>query len=272
MDYENIIYSVQDGVAIIRINRPKAMNALNSAVNREILDAIEKIGRDATVRVLIITGSAKALAAGADVIEMATASPSFAKNFCEPAIDINNKLEALPIPVIAAVGGYALGGGCEMALACDFRVGGPHTVMAFPEVGLGIIPGANGNVRATQLLGPSKAKELVMLTTKISGKEAYDLGLLNWYVEAEAAEGEDHLEKEYEAIMSKTMEIAGKLIKKPAKALAAAKAVINRASIETARDGKLQEIMEVSLLFDTNDQKEGMQAMIQKRKPEFTNS
>ena len=143
--------------------------------------------------------------------------------------------------------------------------------MAFPEVGLGIIPGANGNVRAAALLGPAKAKELVMLTDKVKGKEAYDLGLLNWYVEPELAGGDDPLEAEYQAIFSKAMEIAHKLCKKPAKALAAAKAVINRTCIETVRAGKLQEAMEVSLLFDTHDQKEGMQAMMEKRKPVFTN-
>ena len=111
---------------------------------------------------------------------MAEASPRYARDFCGLAIEINNILESMSIPTIAAVGGFAFGGGCEMTLACDFRVGGARTTLSFPEVGLGIIPGANGCARATAIVGPAKAKQLVMLTEMIPGKQAYDLGLLNW--------------------------------------------------------------------------------------------
>ena len=140
MEFENIIYKVDGGIATIQLNRPKALNALNSDINHDIMEAIKLVQADESVRVLIMTGSERAFAAGADVKEMAEANPRYARQFCGLAIEINNILESLPIPTIAAVGGFAFGGGCEMTLACDFRVGGPRTTLSFPEVGLGIIP------------------------------------------------------------------------------------------------------------------------------------
>ena len=305
MEFQNIIYTVEEGIATIKLNRPKALNALNSEINRDIMEAIKLVQADESVRVLIMTGSERAFAAGADVKEMAEATPRYAKEFCGLAIDINNILETMPIPTIAAVGGFAFGGGCEMTLACDFRVGGSRTTLSFPEVGLGIIPGANGCARATAILGPAKAKELVMLTPMIPGAEAYKLGLLNWFAEcpaeltakvketkgalkaaklsgneeeinaakaaSKAAEAEA-AKAEYDAIYGKAVEIAKALIAKPGCALASAKAAINKAAIETVAAGKSQETTEFTLLFDTHDQKEGMAAMIEKRTAVFTNN
>ncbi|MBE6992617.1 MAG: crotonase [Ruminococcaceae bacterium] len=306
MDYKYIIYKVEDGIATIQLNRPEALNALNSDINKDIWAALQEVQADSSVRVLIMTGSARAFAAGADVKEMAEANPRYAREFCGLAIDINNLLESLNIPTIAAVNGFAFGGGCEMTLACDFRVGGSRTTLSFPEVGLGIIPGANGCARATAIVGPAKAKELVMLTPMIPGAEAYKLGLLNWYVDgpelqelnakaAEAkkaykaaskagAENADELKKaqkaaeaeaqaaEAEAVLAKAMDIAKQLCKKPGCALAAAKTAINKAAIETVAAGKAAETTEFTLLFDTHDQKEGMAAMIEKREAVFTNN
>ena len=305
MEFENIIYTVEDGIATIKLNRPKALNALNSAINQDIMAAINLVKADPSVRVLVMTGSERAFAAGADVKEMAEATPRYAKEFCGLAIDINNILESMSIPTIAAVGGFAFGGGCEMTLACDFRVGGPRTTLSFPEVNLGIIPGANGCARATAILGPAKAKQLVMLTEMIPGKQAYDLGLLNWYVEGDAAlnaaakaakaavkaakvTGSEEAVKaakgamktaeaaaaqsEYDAILAKAYEVARQLIGKPACALASAKAAINKAAIESVAAGKSQETTEFTLLFDTHDQKEGMAAMIEKRPAVFTHN
>ncbi len=304
MEYQNIIYSVSENIATIKINRPKALNALNSDVNKDILAAIDEIKADDSIRALIVTGSEKALAAGADVKEMAEATPRYARDFCKAAIIINDTLEQLSIPVIAAVGGFAFGGGCELALACDFRVGGSRTMLSFPEVGLGIIPGANGCERAAAIVGPAKAKQLVMLSEMVPGKKAYDMGLLNWYVEgdaeldkeakeckaalkeakkaadeaaiAAASDKSKQAEKaaavaEYEAIYAKAVEVAKTLAARPACALASAKAVINKAVTETVLAGKQLETSEFSLLFNTHDQREGMAAMIEKRKPEFTN-
>ncbi len=307
MEYTNIIYTIEGGIATIKLNRPEALNALNSEINKDIMAAINEVKADPSVRVLIMTGSERAFAAGADVKEMAEATPRYAREFCGLAIDINNELEALPIPTIAAVGGYAFGGGCEMTLACDFRVGGSRTTLSFPEVNLGIIPGANGCARATAIVGPAKAKQLVMLTEMIPGKQAYDLGLLNWYVEVApalnaaaakakkafkagkkaGAENLDELkaaykaaeaaeavaaQSEYEAIIGKAVEVARQLMQKPACALAAAKVAINKAAIETIAAGKAAETTEFTLLFNTHDQKEGMAAMIEKRPAVFTNN
>lgn len=305
MEFANIIYKVEDGIATIQLNRPKALNALNSEINQDIMAAIQMVQADPNVRVLIMTGSERAFAAGADVKEMAEANPRYAREFCGLAIEINNLLESLPIPTIAAVGGFAFGGGCEMTLACDFRVGGSRTTLSFPEVGLGIIPGANGCARATAIVGPAKAKQLVMLTEMIPGQQAYELGLLNWYVAgdanldtaareakkavkaakvngveeqinsakaaAKAAEAAA-AKAEYDAICNKAVEVAKQLMGKPACALAAAKAAINKAAIETVAAGKAAETTEFTLLFDTHDQKEGMAAMIEKRAPVFTNN
>lgn len=309
MDFENIIYTVDDGIATIKLNRPRALNALNTEINQDIMAALKLVQADESVRVLILTGSERAFAAGADVKEMAEATPRYAREFSGLAIEINNLLESMPIPTIAAVCGFAFGGGFEMPLACDFRIGGPRTMLAFPECGLGIIPGANGCARATALVGAAKAKELVMLSDPahpITGQEAYDLGLLNWYVtgdaslNAAAAEAkkaakiakkngasEDEVKaakaagkaaeaaaakSEYDAIYAKAVEVANRLKARPACALAAAKTAINKAAIETVAAGKAAETTEFTLLFDTHDQKEGMAAMIEKRTAVFTNS
>lgn len=306
--YNDIIFTVEAGVATLQLNRPKALNALYAPINEEIMDALKSVESDESIRVLIITGIPKALAAGADVKEMAEADPETARKLASLAVEINNKLEALPIPTIAAVPGFAFGGGFELALSCDFRVGGKRTTLAFPECGIGIIPGANGGARAAAIVGPAKAKELVMLSDPmhpITGKEAYDMGLLNWYVEgdpeldeaAKAAKAAFKAAKkagdeaqiaeakaankaadaaasqaEYDAIMAKANEVAVRLVSRPGKALAAAKAVIMKATNDTTANAKAVEIDEFAGLFATHDQKEGMAAMIEKRPAVFTNN
>lgn len=307
MDYKYIIYTVENGVATIKLNRPEALNALNAEINSDIMNALKQTCEDPDVRVLILTGSDRAFAAGADVKEMAEADPEEARKLCSLAIEINNLLETMPIPTIAAVAGFAFGGGFEMPLACDFRIGGSRTRLAFPECTLGIIPGANGCVRAAMLAGPAKAKEIVMLSDPahpITGKEAYEMGLLNWYIEGDdgletaAAEAKKIMKRakqsgdetraaaakkafkeadakaslyEYDAIMAKANEIARRLAERPAKALAAAKAAVNKAANDTICCAKPAETDEFTALFATHDQKEGMAAMIEKRVPVFTN-
>lgn len=259
MTYDNIIYSVKDTVATIQLNRPKAYNALNSAINKDILSALSEVSADKTVRVLVITGNEKAFAAGADIGEMATAGPNRAREVCSAAIEINDTLEAMPIPVIAAVNGLAWGGGCELALACDFRIGGPKTSFKLPEVSLGIIPGANGTQRLLPLVGPAKAKALVMLCQAVKGEEALTLGLLTRLVDDEQ-------------VLSEAYKLAEELKAMPGKALAAAKYSINAGAIGSIAEGKQVECAEFSLLFDTHDQKEGMAAFAEKRPPNYTNS
>jgi len=259
MQYENIIFSVKDNIALIQINRPKAYNALNSAVNREILSALDEIDADKSIRVLILTGNEKAFAAGADIGEMAEAGPNTAREMCKTAAEINDRLESMAIPTIAAVNGLAWGGGGEMALACDFRIGGANTSFKFPEVSLGIIPGANGTQRLLALTGPAKAREIVMLCRTIKGEEAFKLGLLT-----RLSDDNDVLNEAYK--------LADEIVKMPGLALAAAKRAICAGMLGTIADGKKAECFEVCMLFDTHDQKEGMAAFAEKRKPEFTNS
>ena len=176
--FENVILNLDEGIATIVLNRPQAMNALCDALNTDLLEAIRAVYADGTVRALIITGSGKAFAAGADIKEMINANQFDAERTASKAHSINDVLEALPIPVIAAVNGPALGGGCEIALSCDFRVAGESSAFGLPEVGLGIIPGAGGTQRLTKIVGPVKAKEIIMAGKVVKGKEAYEIGLV----------------------------------------------------------------------------------------------
>lgn len=306
IEYENAILDVtEDGIATITLHRPKALNALCGEINRDMMSAIQEIRANPAVRVLIMTGSERAFAAGADLKEMLEVTPREARDICQLAKDINELLESMSIPTIAAVGGFAFGGGFELALSCDFRVGGPRTTVSFPEAGLGIIPGANGMIRAAHIVGPSKAKELSMLNSMVSGEEAYRLGLLNWFVkgdveletaaaeakkaakaakatgdeaaiaaakkaskEAEAAASKS----EYDAIYGKAVAVAKQLCEKPARALESVKKVIYDAVNVNAQQGKLMETAEFSLLFNTHDQREGMTAFGEKRPPVYTNN
>ena len=306
VEYENAILDVtEDGIATITLHRPKALNALCGEINRDMMAAIQEIRKDPSVRVLIMTGSERAFAAGADLKEMLEVTPRQARDICQLAKDINELLESMPIPTLAAVGGFAFGGGFELALACDFRVGGPRTTVSFPEAGLGIIPGANGMIRAAHIVGPSKAKELSMLNSMVSGEEAYRLGLLNWFVkgdaelDAAAAEAKKAAKaakkagdeaaiaetkaaqkaadaaaqkSEYDAIYGKAVEVAKQLCTKPARALESVKKVIYDAVNVNAQQGKLMETAEFSLLFNTHDQREGMTAFGEKRPPVYTNN
>lgn len=304
-EYENALLDIENGIATITLHRPKALNALCGEINRDMMSAIQEVLADDSARVLIMTGSERAFAAGADLKEMLEVTPRQARDICQLAKDINELLESMPIPTIAAVGGFAFGGGFELALACDFRVGGPRTTVSFPESGLGIIPGANGMIRACHIVGPAKAKELSMLNSMVSGEEAYRLGLLNWFVTgdaaldaaaAEAKKAQKAAKKagdeaalaeaktaaktaeaaaaksEYEAIYGKAMEVAKTLCSKPAKALESVKKVIYDAANISAQQGKLRETTEFSLLFNTHDQREGMTAFGEKRPPVYTNN
>ncbi|MCC8356979.1 MAG: enoyl-CoA hydratase/isomerase family protein [Oscillospiraceae bacterium] len=305
IEYENVIYDCEDGIAVLQLHRPKALNALSGEINRDIMAAVQETMSNQSARVLIVTGSARAFAAGADLKEMMEVNPRSARDICQLAKNINELLENMSIPTIAVVGGFAFGGGFELALSCDFRIGGSRTLVSFPEVGLGIVPGANGMIRACHIVGPSKAKELAMFTDKITGQEAYRLGLLNWYVtgdealDAAAAEAKKAVkaakqsgnpeaieqakaasktaeaaasQAEYDAMMAKAKSLAAALIQKPACALAAVKKVVGDAANVNAQQAKLRETTEFSLLFDTHDQREGMTAFSQGRAPVYTNN
>ncbi len=258
MDYKNIIYTLENGIAKIEINRPKAFNALNTETNNEIEDVVDAITDDPEVRVLIITGNEKVFVAGADVTELADADPRGAYDNCSLAHRIFKKLEALHAPVIAAICGPTLGGGLEMALSCDFRISGESGLFGLPEITLGIIPGAGGTQRLTKLIGASRAKELVMLGNRIDAQTAKEYGLVNLLVKDEE-------------VMAEAMKMADRLCKKPAVALKFAKECVNFGANMDLDTGLEFEKSRFSLAFNTADQKEGMKAFIEKRKPEFIN-
>jgi len=257
-DYEKILLKVEDGVATITLNRPKEWNALCRELNREMEEALRTVAGSPDVRVLIITGNEKFFAAGADVREMMSADPFAARRTSAEGGRINEMIESLPIPVIAAVCGPALGGGCELALACDFRVLGDNAKLGLPEAGLGILPGAGGTQRLTRLIGAGKAKELILLGRTLNAQQAKELGLATEVVPAAEA-------------MSKARELAAELIEKPYSALLLAKQAVRYGENFGPGAGREFENLLFSLAFSDPDQAEGMLAFVERRKPDYSN-
>lgn len=244
----------KEEIAIISVNRPHSLNALN----REIIDALdevlEQIAANSQIRVLIIGGTEN-FAAGADITGMAECDVEGAKAYAfSPTY---NKLDHLEIPTIAAISGYALGGGLELALCCDLRVATKDAKLGLPEIGLGIMPGAGGTIRLPRLIGYSRAFEMIATGKSISGQEAYQIGLVNCL-------------SEKETLIDDAVSIAKKLAKKPAIAMKTAKRAIKKGlTLPTVDEGVAMEGDEWANLFLTKDQKEGMRAFIEKRKPNF---
>jgi enoyl-CoA hydratase/carnithine racemase len=250
---ENIIIEIVDNIGIMKINRPDAYNALNKATVEEIDDAIEGIKQNLSIRVLIIA-SDNNFAAGADIKEMQNFNPEEAGNFS--FTNTFNKIAALSIPTIAAIDGYALGGGLELALTCDIRIASETAVMGFSEINLGIMPGAGGTVRATKLIGESKAKELIFLGQNVSAEQAERIGLVNMVAAKEN-------------LMDTAMKLAKKLSLKAPIALKSAKESIKNSADKSIEDALKYESEIWSKLFSSQDQKEGMKAFLEKRKPDF---
>lgn len=260
MSYENVIFEQKDKVGILTINRPKVLNALNPKTLEEIEDVIDNIAKENLVRVLIITGSGdKAFVAGADISEFPKMNSLQAKLFAKKGQDVFFKIENLPIPVIACVNGYALGGGCELAMSCDFIYASEKARFGQPEINLGIIPGFGGTQRLARLVGRAKAKELCMLGGQISAVEAKNLGLVNEVFKPEE-------------LMDKTMEAAKTLASKSAVALRAIKEVINKGLEVDLVTGCALEVEAFATSFSSEDAKEGALAFLEKRKPNFKGS
>ena len=258
VDFENILYSEDGGIVTITLNRPKAYNALNTRLNKDLEEALNIIEVNPDARVLIVQGSEKVFAAGADVSELMEADPCGAYDNCGLAHRIFRRLENLRIPVIAAICGPALGGGLELALSCDFRIGGENAVFGLPEITLGIIPGAGGTQRLARLIGLSRAKEMIFLGKKIKSDQALDYGLITGKVpDAE--------------VMGAARELAEELCKLSAPALARAKESVNFGFYSGLDSGLEFEKRNFSMAFATEDQKEGMKAFFERRKPVFTN-
>ena len=257
MTYQHILFELEAGIATITFNRPKALNALNSELLSEFGRALDEIAADEDIRVLILTGSGeKAFVAGADISELATMNALQGKQFAEKGHSAIGRLQKLSIPVIAAVNGFALGGGSEIALACDFIYASEEAKFGLPEITLGLIPGFGGTQRLPRLIGKNMAKELIFTGKMLTAKEAEGIGMVNRVVGA--AELMDEVNKTAAQIASK-----GKV------SLRAAKHAINKGMDADHDTGCAIEIDAFALCMASDDAKEGTGAFLEKRKPEF---
>jgi len=256
MDYQFLkVEQPQEGICLLKISAPKSLNALNSTILREMNDFVSSI--DAHTRVLIITGDGeKSFVAGADISEMAHLNEQEGFEFGRLGAQVFRKIEQLPIPVIAAVNGFALGGGCELAMACDIRIASVNAKFGQPEVGLGIIPGFSGTVRLPRLVGQGMAKELIYTGRVIRADEALRIGLVNAVYEREE-------------LLDKALELAQMILKNAPLAIQAAKQSINEGYDLSADDAISLENKLFGSCFATADQKEGMAAFLEKRKAAF---
>ena len=257
MEYKNILFAVEEGVATLTFNRPKALNAMNSETMCELFDAITVCKNDGAIRVLVLTGAGeKAFVAGADISQMQALRPQEALAFMEQGIDTLRQLETLPKPVIAAVNGFALGGGTEITLACDIRFASQKAVFGQPEILIGLIPGWGGTQRLARIVGMGRAKELILGGGQIDAQRAYEIGLVNRVVAPEA-------------LLEETLKFAKKLAGLPAFALKMAKHSINFGYDLSLDNACRLESECCAQCFSTEDQKEGMQAFLEKRKPVY---
>lgn len=252
---EFITYEVEGQIGIITINRPKALNALNSAVLDELDKTLDAVDQE-TIRCLILTGAGeKSFVAGADIGEMSTLTKAEGEAFGKKGNDVFRKLETFPIPVIAAVNGFALGGGCEISMSCDIRICSENAVFGQPEVGLGITPGFGGTQRLARIVGTGKAKEMIYGARNIKAEEAYRIGLVNNVYPAEE-------------LMPAAKKLASTIARNAPIAVRNCKRAINE-GMQVDMDQAI--VIEEKLFgncFETYDQKEGMNAFLEKRKVE----
>lgn len=256
--YVNLLFEAKDRVGVITLHRPKALNALNTELLQELSNLLDHIKEDKSVEVVIITGSGeKAFVAGADITEMQKLTAIEGRNFGKIGQDVFNKLENLPQPVIAAINGFALGGGCELAMACDVRIASEKAKFGQPEVSLGIAPGFGGTQRLPRLIGKGRAKELIFTGDIIDAGEAYRMGLVNKVVAPEE-------------LMNTAQVLAEKILSRAPVAVQLSKAAINEGLNMDLASGIAYEAEIFGLCFATEDQKEGMTAFVEKRKPNFS--
>lgn len=256
-DHETIIVTSADGVGVITLNRPKALNALNTTLMNEVVSAAEQFDADPEIGAIVITGSERAFAAGADIKEMA--DKTFSEVISESFFGAWDNLSRLRTPTIAAVTGYALGGGCELAMLCDILIAGDNAVFGQPEITLGVIPGIGGSQRLTRAVGKAKAMDLILTGRQMKVDEAERAGLVSRVVPAAECLA---TAKEVAATIAGTSSIAAGL----------AKDAVNRAFETTLTEGVRAERGLFYSTFATDDQTEGMAAFVAKRKPEFRNS
>lgn len=252
----NVLFEKKGNIAVATINRPKALNALNSEVLADLGELVEIVNSDSEIRALVLTGSGeKAFVAGADIGEMSTLSVAEGEAFGKKGNDVFRALEVLPIPTIAAVNGFALGGGCELSMSCDIRICSDTAVFGQPEVGLGITPGFGGTQRLARLVSPGMAKQLIYTAKNIKADEALRIGLVNAVYPAEE-------------LMAAAEKMAETIAKNAPIAVRACKKAVNE-GLELGMDDAI--VLEEKLFgscFETADQVEGMSAFLEKRKHE----
>jgi enoyl-CoA hydratase len=258
MNYENIFFEVEDGIAIITINRPKALNALNEATVAELKAAFTRVADDPNVKSAILTGSGeKSFVAGADITEITTKDAQSGAEFALNGQGLLNMMQHSDKPIVAAVNGFALGGGCEIAMACHVRFAAENAKFGQPEVNLGIIPGYGGTQRLARLVGAGRALELSMSADMIGAEEAYRIGLVNKvYPQAE--------------LVDKAKEYCKKVMSKGPKAISAVLHAVNRGIEMSLGDALRLEAHLFGLVCATEDMKEGTKAFIEKRPAKFT--
>jgi enoyl-CoA hydratase len=255
-NFETITLEIRGPVALLTVNRPDKLNALNSKVHAEGVSALDELKRNDSVRVLVITGAGeKSFVAGADISEFQEQTPITQRDqFHERTLF--NSIDTFPKPVIAMVNGFCLGGGNELALACDIRICSENARFSQPEINLGLIPGGGGTQRLTRLVGEGRSMEIMLTGDMIDAKTAYDFGLVNHVYPAAELE-------------TKTMELANKIAEKAPIALQLAKEAVKFASRSNLDEGLRREVDLFAICFSTEDKQEGVSAFLEKRKPVF---
>ncbi len=254
MAYKNFIYEKEGKIAYVKMNRPEVLNALNSETFHELYDAFTNIEKDNEVRVVVITGEGKAFVAGADIAELAKMSQLEAREFSQLGQRVFDKIENLDIPVIAAVNGFALGGGCEFAMSCDIRWASEKAKFGQPEVGLGVTPGFAGTQRLARICSPAIAKELIFTGNLIDAKKALEVGLVTNILSPES-------------LLDEVKKLAEKIASQGPVAVKLAKQVINRGFDSNFATGSAYESEVFGLCFSHPESKEGLTAFLEKRKP-----
>ncbi len=257
MAYKNIIFKEEKGIATITFNRPEVLNALNEASLQEFSNALDAVASDEDIRVLVLTGAGeKSFVAGADITEFLRFNVLKAKLFAETGHGVVNRLQELPIPVIAAVNGYALGGGCEIVIGCDFIYAAENAMFGLPEINLGIIPGFGGTQRLPRLIGKNMAKEMIFTGKMISAAEAHAVGWVNTVCPQDE-------------LMAEVMKTATIIASKGKASLRAAKQAINSGMDVDLKTGCRIEIDAFAICLSSPDAKEGTLAFLEKRKANF---
>jgi enoyl-CoA hydratase len=255
MTYEMILTETRGRVGLVTLHRPQVMNALNNQLMRETMDALEVFDKKDTIGAMVITGNEKAFAAGADIREMA--DKSIQQMMDSDHIAVFGRIRTIRKPIIAAVSGWALGGGCEIAMSCDMIVAAESAMFGQPEVAIGVIPGAGGTQRLTRAVGKALAMEMILNNRMLSAQEALQHGLVNRVVPVDA-------------YLDEALKLAQEIASRAPLAVGAAKKMINQSYEQTLAEGIRLEKQEFYNLFATQDQKEGMKAFAKKRKPNWT--